>query len=85
MDLSGLLWSLKDYGRRRPLGSLYDSCEVRYPNWAIVCSWFTHGSCVSPSYDPANAFDHLRGTAETKLWHFLIVIIFKALWLMIGE
>ena len=65
MDLSGLPWSLKDHDR--PRGSLYDSCEFWYPNWGIVCLCFTYGSCVSPSYDLANAFDHLCGAAEMKL------------------
>ena len=45
LGLSGLRWSLNNHGRRRPRGTLYSSCEIRYPNWGIVCLWFTHGSC----------------------------------------
>ena len=54
---------LKDHGRCRLRVSLYNFGKIRSPSWAIVCLWFTHGSRISPSYDPANAFDHVCGAA----------------------
>ena len=55
------------------------------PIGGIFCLWFTHGSCVNPSYDPANAFDHACGAADTKLRGFLIIVSFRALRVVIGD